>query len=261
VRRCLLAAALVCAALAPARADEDTAGELPANPVALERLQAGQRLYAAADYDGAIAELEAGHRIEPRRVFLFAIAQSHRHAGRCPDAVELYRRYLAENPPEKHAQAAREGLKECGASDEPPVAEVAAPTLGAVPPAAAIEASVVTTPAVTTTRSGIWYRDPLGNALAASGAVGLAVGTGFVYAARSSSRRAEQATTLTEYERERDAISRRRVIAVAALTAGSAMLGVGVYRWIHVARTRREAMVTGWVDPERGAGVVASWRF
>ena len=89
----------------------------------------GLERFAARDYAGAIADLEAGYAIEPRREFLFAEGQAKRLAGDCKGAVALYQRFLATNPTAVQANATQIALGRCAQhlADHPEVVVVEPP--------------------------------------------------------------------------------------------------------------------------------------
>ncbi len=72
---------------------------------AAERLDRGERLFDAADYDGALAEFEQAYELVPegheiRFLILFNIARAHERRFRYDLALRYYRRYLDEGGPE-----------------------------------------------------------------------------------------------------------------------------------------------------------------
>ena len=67
-------------------------------PEAAALYKRGLERFGGRDYAGAVADLEAGYAIESRREFLFAEGQAKRLAGDCKGAVTLYQRFLATNP-------------------------------------------------------------------------------------------------------------------------------------------------------------------
>ncbi|QRN99254.1 TonB-dependent receptor [Archangium violaceum] len=86
----------------------------------------GMSLIAQGKYDQGIAELQEAYAIKPHPNVLYNIARAYQHAGRVPEAVDFYRRYLATNPPDSApVQSALASLEEklraseATASDEP----------------------------------------------------------------------------------------------------------------------------------------------
>jgi len=98
-------------------------------PEAAALYTSGLERFAARDYAGAIADLEAGYAIEPRREFLFAEGQAKRLAGDCKGAVALYQRFLATNPSPVQANATQMALGRCAQhlADHPDIVVVEPP--------------------------------------------------------------------------------------------------------------------------------------
>jgi outer membrane receptor protein involved in Fe transport len=101
-----------------------------------ERLEArrhfrnGMSLIAQGQYDPGIAELLEAYAIKPHANVLYNIARAYQDAGRVPEAVDYYRRYLAANPPD--AAPVRTTLarleESLGATSPEPSAAAAAPS-------------------------------------------------------------------------------------------------------------------------------------
>ena len=150
-------------------------------PEAAALFTRGLERFATRDYAAAVADLEAGYAIDPRREFLFAEGQAKRLAGDCKGAVALYQRFLATNPTGVQANATQMALGRCAQhlADHPEVVVVQPPRQPPPPPPPPIK----------------WWRDPLGSASPAPGVVGVGVGIGFIAASyRGAPRRRERAT-------------------------------------------------------------------
>jgi iron complex outermembrane receptor protein len=71
-----------------------------------ERLEArrhfrnGMSLIAQGQFDKGIAELQEAYAIKPHPNVLYNIARAYLDAGKSPEALDWYRRYLASNPPD-----------------------------------------------------------------------------------------------------------------------------------------------------------------
>src|SRR5262245_32024284 len=61
-------------------------------------VDAGLRAHDQGDYDAAIALYQRAYDLVPHPALFFNMGQSHRLAGRRREALEMYRRYLAEVP-------------------------------------------------------------------------------------------------------------------------------------------------------------------
>jgi tetratricopeptide (TPR) repeat protein len=55
-------------------------------------------LYNSGQYDKAIEEFQAVYELRPAPILLFNLAQAHRKAGHQAQALDLYERFLRENP-------------------------------------------------------------------------------------------------------------------------------------------------------------------
>jgi hypothetical protein len=195
--------------------------------------------FPAHDYDGAIADLEAGYAIDPRRDFLFAEAQAKRLSGDCRGAVPIYQRFLTTRPPALQVNAAHIALARCAQelAKRPDVVVIAPPR----------EAP----PGIPTRRSR--WMDPAGIALAGAAAVGLGVGVAFLAAASSARDAASASTTLAGYDRHWSDVSSRAAIGAAALAAAGAVGAAAVVRFAIV---RRHARAETW-RPLIGVGARA----
>lgn len=67
---------------------------------ARRHFRSGMSLIAQKQYDAGIAELEAAYAIKPHPNVLFNIARAYQDSGRSKEALEVYQRYLASNPPD-----------------------------------------------------------------------------------------------------------------------------------------------------------------
>ena len=187
----------------------------------------GLERFAARDYPAAIADLEAGYKIEPRREFLFSLGQAKRLAGDCKGAVALYQRFLATNPPAVQANATQIALGRCAQHlAEHPEVLVVEPTPPPPPPPPPPPK---------------WWHDPWGATLTGAGAVGVAVGIGFIagsYAARGD---ADDAGGYDIYDRHWSTAESRWQIGVGTLAIGTALAAAGVTRFILVRRHLRDS--------------------
>jgi tetratricopeptide (TPR) repeat protein len=253
--------AATCAALmaAPVRAEQRTAAPDDAVAAADAHLKRGVELFAAHQYEAAIAEFEAGNGLDPRPDFLFALAQAERLSGDCASAILYYREFLASQPSERQAEAARANLNRCehvlstsrasrdaGGEDKP--AEPAPPPTAAPESEAEPLAPIPPPP-----DRGPWYTDVLGDALLGGGLVIGAAG-GFFWLQSSSSRDdALDATAYDEYESKMDDARSQRAIAIGAFAVGGALVTGAVVRYLTRGDGSERATVA--VQPASG-GVV-----
>lgn len=98
----------------------------------------GLEHYEAGRYDEAIASYRRAYALIPAPGILFNLAQAHRLAGHCAEALELYRRYAREQPEAANAPVANEHAAQMQAClDRKPAAP---PETGAAEPAPPMEA-------------------------------------------------------------------------------------------------------------------------
>jgi tetratricopeptide (TPR) repeat protein len=246
---------------AGAAADEQTR----MSPEAQRHLDTGLAHFAAQEYNEAIAEFRAGYALEPHPVFLYTMAQAERMSGDCPTAITLYRRFLAADPPEQQAKAARHNLARCeealgagAAVVEPaPEPEPLPPEPEPPPP----EPEPVVVQPVRESAPVTWYRDPITLALLGGGVACLGLGLGFTVASLSNESSAEHAATYGESNDLLDRAETQRTIGFVSFAAGTVLVGTAVVRELLGAPRRRdEPAVTGWVSPS-GAGLAVGGAF
>jgi len=199
-------------------------------------LRRGIEFYAEKQYELAIVEFRAGFALDPRRDFLFALAQAERLSGDCPTAVIYYKRFVQTNPSDHQREAARVNMKRCGrALESGPSGRPAKPTEAAlrdaegaknVPPAMPV--GVV----ANDDRSSRppWYKDTIGSSLLVAGVVSLGIGSGFWFASNSAESAADDAGNLDDFRAHMDRASSRRTISVASLAVAAGLISVGVWR-------------------------------
>jgi tetratricopeptide (TPR) repeat protein len=188
----------------------------PLKPAAKVRFDAGVKLTSAGKYDEAIREFRAAYEIDPEPVLFYSLAVAERLAGRCPAAVDYYRRFLASKPNAERTEAARAGIAMC----QPQAAGAPCPP----PPRP-------------------WYRSPVGVAIAA-GVVGVSIGTGYLIGASSTSSSASTAAFSDDFEAQLDRATGQRRIGATFLVVGLALAGGGVAYHYVVERKRPSAGAT-----------------
>lgn len=233
-------------------------------------LRQGNAAYARKNYDQAIRAYQEAFDLTGAPGFLFNIAQVHRVAGNCSEAIAHYERYLAADP--KTALRPRvEGFiaemwrcveerrkREEQAAPPPPDAEQTPPAAEKTPPAAepARSATALTAAAPPPVRRpSAWRWVGLGTA----GAGAIAAGAGIVIGlgARSEARRTEDFTGEWTAEQEaREAAAERDARNAAILISAGAVALVGGVTLYLVTRRPPEAAITA-----SGRGAALSWRF
>jgi hypothetical protein len=103
MRRAILIASLLCAAIAPAHALTDQEEQAKAH------FLAGQSYYDQASYTDALREFHESYRISHKPALLYNIARCHEALEQYAEAVTMLERYLSEAPqaPDRAAIEAR----------------------------------------------------------------------------------------------------------------------------------------------------------
>lgn len=259
------------AALAPRALAQETAAAVPAAPGApaapapSEAMNADARahydrglaLYAEKDYPGAIAELQAGYALDPRREFLFAEAQARRLSGDCKNAVPLYQRFLAGGPDDVQVNATQIALGRCAAQ------MASAPPTPAPERPRALQVPAVTVPARPPAPPPPWYQDLAGGALLGAGGVGIATGvvaTLGMYSARDDAN--QKSGALDQFAAHWDTARSRQRIAIVGFAAGAALTGAAIIRYVRVRARPLAGKLEAWVAPgEQGAVAGVGGRF
>jgi tetratricopeptide (TPR) repeat protein len=196
-------------------------------PEAAALYRRGLERFATRDYAAAVADLETGYAIDPRREFLFAEGQAKRLAGDCKGAVALYQRFLATNPTAVQANATQMALGRCAQhlAEHPEVVVVQQPRQPPPPPPPPIK----------------WWRDPLGLGFTGAGVVGVGVGIGFIAASYAARHDAENAPSYDPYAQRWSTVESRWQVGVGTLVLGAAATAIGVARFVTVRRQALES--------------------
>jgi hypothetical protein len=212
-------------------------GELegPMHPAAQALYDRALKGFETRDYAAAIADLEAGFALDPRREFLFAEAQAKRLSGDCRGAVVLYQRFLTTHPPALQIDATQIALARCAQelAKKPEVVIVTPPPPPPSPPAPPPR----------------WSRDPWGLGLTGAGVGAVGVGIGFLIAAEIARGDAEAAPSYAGYLSHWSTAGTRLDVAIGALAIGGALVAAGVGRFVLVRRHARAGAVALWVTP------------
>ena len=174
-----------------------TAATAAPEPSATQEYDRGIALYLDGNYAASVRAFSRSYAIEPRRETLFAWAQAERLQGNCPKAIELYDRYLTQDPPAAQVPIVREHLARCR--------------------------SVILSP---------WYTDVPGDILVGTGAVGLVAGTWFLASSVRTRNERDAATTDADYLRLAKEARRERIVGLVALGAGAAAVTAGIIRFV-----------------------------
>jgi hypothetical protein len=162
-------------------------------------------------------------------------AELVRRQGRCEEALELYKRFLSENPPAEDISAAERSMEECRAEVEP------AP---APPPAAVAPETDPPPPRAAPPAPRRWYADPLGNGLFWPGLAVAAAGSGLLGAAHRNRAAAEDADSEPAYLDTLGAAPEMSAAGIALLSVGGALMLAGVIRYAVVARRAKRQLAS-----------------
>ena len=181
-----------------ARADESESPKLVAvTPKAQALYEIGISHFLAKNYAAAADELGAAQKAEPHREILFAWAQAERMRGNCPVAIDLYRKYLADNRDSKLAPVVQGHIRGCEQVARPP-----------------------------------WYKDALGDVATLSGIASLAVGVGFLVPSVSNETARNAALTESDFNQFQSSARTQRIVAITCLTAGGVLVALGIVRYV-----------------------------
>ena len=81
----------------------------PADAAYERHIQAADRHYQDDEHEAALRDLQAAYQLRPRPVVLYLMAKSYQALRRYDDAINLYRRYLREEPGLDERRRARVG--------------------------------------------------------------------------------------------------------------------------------------------------------
>lgn len=183
-------------------------------PEARAALDRGIAAYEKGDFDAASAALREAIAVEPHPDLYYTLGQSERRAGRCDEAADAYRAFLASNPPATEADLARGNIARCVPAAPPPKPSGdPAPT---APPPSAAPPAVVADDAQGADYSRVIVA-PLGVALAIFGCVALGLG-------EVAADDAEEATTLDDFRGAATRTDVWRVTGGLSIAAGVAMV-------------------------------------
>lgn len=241
---------------------------MPTDPEAKAHLERGNAAFSKGDFDTAVEEYRKGYAKQDDPAFLYTWAQAERKRGRCAAAVKLYKRYMATNPPELSAEAARDGIVSCAealAADDPlpPVDDTTAPADPETQPPT--EPAVDETPADTTPEKAprerkprAWNRDPGSITLMVVGGLAIAGGVGLLAGSWSWVNNAPN------YGAYDERIGKLRGLQIG----GGVLLGVGVgafagglARMLVLRKRERSNTAVAASFDRHGGGLVLTGRF
>jgi hypothetical protein len=193
--RLLIALVLVTSAAASRAQSADAVAR------ARTHFQAGRALYDLGNYTDAIREFSAGYQLVPKPQFLINLGQSYRKLGDLERARDMYKRFLADTPPDDPDRGQAKLVladieKQIAARPPQPISESKSPppppapgtttaepktaaTPTATPTPASSSLAVTTTPPPPEKKSFVrrhWWIFPVGAVVLAGAAVGIYFG-------------------------------------------------------------------------------------
>ncbi|MBL4684402.1 MAG: hypothetical protein JKY37_07415 [Nannocystaceae bacterium] len=234
----------------------------PTDPEASTHFRRGVELFNAGDFEGAVAQYEAGFAIEDHPLSLYSMAQAETKNDNCPRAVKLFKEFIAADVPDKARDNARGGMLFC--------AEILADAGIAAAPTDDPVDDPVDEPIDDAEgsdddprpRDGArkWYLDPAGDGLVAFGVVGVGVGVGLIAGAGVLAGQPQPPGYADHVDRLERIQLLRTVGGITAGVGGALLIG-GVVRWVIVSRRGGRASNVGLLWHRGVAGLQVSGRF
>lgn len=185
---------------------------------------------ARDDFDEAARLLEGAYAQDPQPTYLYSLGEAWLAANNCPAAIDAFDRYLATNPPEIDANAARARRATCPVTVPEPEP--------LPPPRPLLIEQNPSQPAVPTPHKTL-AQDPLFWGLTGAGTILALAGSGALVGTRISADNANRAVTEGRWE---GGVSQTQTLATAGTVvfavAGTLLLGA-VARGITFRRTSR----------------------
>ncbi|MEM9457758.1 MAG: tetratricopeptide repeat protein [Myxococcota bacterium] len=223
--------------------------------------------FSRGDYVAAAVHLRQALELEPDNPpLLYGLAQVLRGLDRCDEAVVLYERFLATQPPEHQRDEATAALAKCGVSVPTPELEPEPepqPAGPGVPPGKSQERSSTSDAPVERPPVAVRW----GRALTGVGGGMVGVGSIMVGVAYGLGRRARSAPTQQQFLEQ--STRARGLVAAGWVTVGVGVgaLVTGAVRWATARRRprrraaiRRHAMAVHRPEACRGCDIVGSDR-
>ncbi len=198
-------------------------GVLLAPPAGREEvLEQARTLWDDGEIQAVATLFEHSYALDPQPEYLFGRAHAEARLGDCETAMELLDAFLATNPPEAQADAAKEELAECAPEPAPTAPEPAAEPI-ITPPAPTELRTEPARPRDPVPDRAAPKPDALGWTLLATGAVALAAGTGMFFAGRGGIANPDSTMNEQDY---RSTTTRSQRLGWAGIGVGGAGLGL-----------------------------------
>jgi tetratricopeptide (TPR) repeat protein len=224
-------AALLVAATLSLGARAAVAQPASSNPDANAKILSAKDHYAKGELGASLADLAEAYHLDPKPDLLYAMGHIEVELGDCAGAVAHYKQYLATNPSAKAATSTQAAIDDC--NKKMGVTEPVTPKEPVVPPPLIkVEPPHKIGPThETETVSRPFYKDGLGDGLAAGGVVAGGAGIVLYLLARKDIDDSEQAATLGDHDNLVNKAHDLREYAVIAGAVGGALAVGAVVRW------------------------------
>ena len=200
------------------------------NPDAEAKKVSATDHYAKGELGAALADLAEAYHLDPQPELLYAMGHIEVELGDCAGAVAHYKQYLGTNPSQKAKDVTQLAIDDCnkklGVTEPtpPPVEKTPPPLIKVAPPHPFPhhEAETISRP---------FYKDGLGDGLAAGGVVAGGAGLVLYLLARKDIDDSETAATLGDHDTLVNKAHDLREYAVIAGAVGGALAVGAVIRW------------------------------
>lgn len=213
---------------------------------AAAEIDAAAQLYQQGDLKGALDKARHAYGLDPKPDYLFSLARIEGDLKLCDKAIPHFQEYLRNaDPATQGAQVARDGIVACGGKlDEPKAPDAGVATHPDLPPPP---------------RRAPFYKDVLGDGLAAGGVIAGAAGLGIYLSARKDNSDAGKATGVDEWRTLYDRARDKQKYAIIAGSIGGALAVGAIIRWTTHKSYERASVAL--VPTEHGWSLAAAGRF
>jgi tetratricopeptide (TPR) repeat protein len=200
---------------------------------ARDHIDKAMEAHEAGNFDVALAELTRAYELDPQDELLFAIGQVHTKLGNCRRAIEFYDKFDATLTDKGEKAVVAQAIAACRKQleNEPPPEPPATVVTEPDPEPAPFQDRPRDSTPIRAAERAPWYKDPIGDALVAGGAVAIVGGLVVYLGARSTLGDAEAAPNHERYLELVDDARSKRTYSVLLVGGGLALIGGGVVRY------------------------------
>lgn len=207
----------------------------PEEPEAAEEVEAqpggpsAAELFQDRRYREAAEAFAREYARDPKPALLFGRGQALLRSGDCFGAIESFEEFLATEPPDADANAARDQVTYCREIIEANSKRDDEATEAAEPPPPIVDKPVQ--------RAEPWHRDPMGSIFVGIGSPVLITGA-ILYGGSFGIANAEAPQLHTEHDQREGRVRGMAATGMALLGVGTALVIAGAVRWGLLARRR-----------------------